>query len=119
MLFRSRLTQNLGQQVIVENRAGAGGNIGTVAAAKAKADGYTLMLTTNSVQVINPWLYKNTGFDPIKDFEPVTTVCSTAFTLAMGPMVPAGVKTVKDFIAWARAIPQLALSEFIPFVLNS
>ena len=84
-------------------RAGAGGNIGTVAAAKARPDGYTLMLTTNSVQVINPWLYKNTGFDPIKDFEPVSPVATAGYVLVANPAFPA--KNVTELIAAARAKP--------------
>jgi len=92
-----------GQQFAIENRAGAGGNIGTVAAAKAKPDGYTLMLTTNSVQVINPWLYKNTGFDPVKDFEPVSPVATAGYVLVANPAFPA--KNVTELIAAARAKP--------------
>lgn len=92
-----------GQQFTIDNRAGAGGNIGTVAAAKAKADGYTLMLTTNSVQVINPWLYKNTGFDPVKDFEPVSPVATAGYVLVANPAFPP--KNVTELIAAAKAKP--------------
>ena len=70
-VIAQKLTEQLGQSFIVDNRTGAGGNVGTVAAARAKADGYTLMVTADSSMVINPSLYKSTGFDPIKDFEPV------------------------------------------------
>ena len=68
----------MGQQFIVDNKPGAGGNIGTAGVAKAKNDGYTLMLTVNSAHVINPSLYKSTGFDPVKDFEPITPVATAA-----------------------------------------
>ena len=94
--------------MIVDNRAGAGGRLGSENVKASSPDGSSMLLTPASVQVIFPHVFKKLAYDPIKDFEPVTTVCSTAFTLAMGPMVPAGVKTVKDFIAWARANPQLA-----------
>ena len=69
-----RVSELLGQTFIVDNRVGAGGNIGTAYSAKAKADGYTLMLTSDSAQVVAPALYKAPGFDPIKDFEPVAAV---------------------------------------------
>lgn len=102
-IVAAKLGEIMGQQFNVENRAGAGGNIGTVAAAKAKPDGYTLMLTTNSVQVINPWLYKNTGFDPLKDFEPVSPVATAGYVLVANPAFPA--KNVADLIDLAKAKP--------------
>ena len=99
-IISQKLSELTGKQFVIENRAGAGGNIGTVAAAKAKPDGYTLMLTTNSVQVINPWLYKNTGFDPVKDFEPVATVATAGYVLVANPAFPAN--NVKELIALAK-----------------
>jgi len=102
-IVAAKLGEIMGQQFNVENRAGAGGNIGTVVAAKAKPDGYTLMLTTNSVQVINPWLYKNTGFDPIKDFEPVSPVATAGYVLVANPAFPA--KNVAELIEAAKAKP--------------
>lgn len=66
-----KLSQQLGQSVVIDNRPGAGGNVGTAYVARAKPDGYTLLVQADSAQVINPWLYKSTGFDPVKDFEPV------------------------------------------------
>ena len=71
-----RLTEQLGQTVLVDNRPGAGGNVGTAATARAKPDGYTLLVTADSAQVINPWLYKSTGFDPVKDFVPVAPLAT-------------------------------------------
>jgi tripartite-type tricarboxylate transporter receptor subunit TctC len=94
--------------MIVDNRAGAGGRLGSENVKTSPPDGSAMLLTPASVQVIFPHVFKKLAYDPIKDFEPVTTVCSTAFTLALGPMVPAEVKTVKDFIAWAKANPQKA-----------
>ncbi len=102
-IVTQKLSEVMGRQFVVENRAGAGGNIGTAAAAKAKPDGYTLMLTTNSAQVINPWLYKNTGFDPVKDFEAVATVATAGYVLVANPAFPA--KNVKEMIEAAKAKP--------------
>lgn len=102
-IVAAKLGEIMGQQFNVENRAGAGGNIGTVVAAKSKPDGYALMLTTNSVQVINPWLYKNTGFDPVKDFEPVSPVATAGYVLVANPAFPA--KNVAELIDLAKAKP--------------
>jgi tripartite-type tricarboxylate transporter receptor subunit TctC len=100
-IITAKLSEILGQQLVVENRPGAGGNIGTAASAKAKPDGYTLMLTTNSAQVINPWLYKSTGFDPIKDFTPVGLVASAGYVLVAHSTFPAN--NVNELIAYAKA----------------
>jgi tripartite-type tricarboxylate transporter receptor subunit TctC len=102
-IVMQKVGEVMAQQFTIDNRAGAGGNIGTVAAAKARADGYTLMLTTNSVQVINPWLYKNTGFDPVKDFEPVSPVATAGYVLVANPSFPA--KNVAELIEVAKARP--------------
>jgi tripartite-type tricarboxylate transporter receptor subunit TctC len=102
-VIAQKLTEQLGQSFIVDNRTGAGGNVGTVAAARAKADGYTLMLTADSSMVINPSLYKSTGFDPIKDFEPVGTVATAGYVLVANPAFPA--KNTAELIALARQQP--------------
>ena len=102
-IVAAKLSEVLGQQFVVENRSGAGGNIGTVAAAKAKPDGYTLLLTTNSTQVINPWLYTTTGFDPLKDFTPVGLVASAGYVLVVNSAFPAN--NVTELIAQAKANP--------------
>ena len=102
-VIAQKLTEQLGQSFIVDNRTGAGGNVGTVAAARAKADGYTLMVTADSSMVINPSLYKSTGFDPIKDFEPVGTVATAGYVLVAHPAFPA--KNVADLIAMAKQQP--------------
>ncbi len=102
-IISAKLSEILGQQFVVENRTGAGGNIGTAAAAKAKPDGYTLMLTTNGAQVINPWLYKTTGFDPIKDFTPVGLVASAGYVLVANAAFPAN--NVNELIAQLKANP--------------
>lgn len=98
-----KLTEQLHQQFIVDNRPGAGGNIGTAAVAKSKADGYTLMLTVNSAHVINPALYKSPGFDPVKDFEPVAPVATAGYVLVANNNFPA--KNVAELIALAKAQP--------------
>ena len=98
-----KLSENLGQQFVVENRPGAGGNVGTALAAKAPRDGYTLLLTVQSAHVINPSLYKSTGFDPIKDFEPVSLVGTVAYVLVAHPSFPA--KNVKELIDEVKSKP--------------
>ena len=102
-VIAQKLTEQFGQSFIIDNRTGAGGNVGTVAVARAKADGYTLMLTADSSMVINPSLYKSTGFDPIKDFEPVGTVATAGYVLAANPAFAA--KNVADLIAMAKQQP--------------
>lgn len=102
-IISAKLSEVLGHQFVVENRTGAGGNIGTAAVAKAKPDGYTLMLTTNGAQVINPWLYKTTGFDPIKDFTPVGLVASAGYVLVANAAFPAN--NVNELIAQLKANP--------------
>ena len=101
--FAQRLSAAIGQPVVVENRAGAGGNVGTAAAARAPKDGHTLMLTAQSAQTINPALYRNPGFDPIKDFEPVMTVATAPYLLVAHPKFPAN--TLKELIAYAKPRP--------------
>ena len=102
-VIAQKLTEQLGQSFIVDNRTGAGGNVGTVAAARAKPDGYTLMLTADSAMVINPALYKSTGFDPIKDFEPVGPVATAGYVLVAHPAFPA--KNTAELIAMAKQQP--------------
>lgn len=98
-----KLGEVMGQTFVVENRVGAGGNVGTAAVAKARNDGYTLMLTANSAQVINPALYKSTGFDPVKDFEPIAPVATAGYVLVAHNSFPA--RNVSEFIAAAKAAP--------------
>lgn len=98
-----KLTEQTGQSFIVENRPGAGGNVGTAMVAKAKPDGYTLLLTVNSSHVINPALYKSTGFDPIKDFEPITPVATAGYVLVANNQFPA--RNVSELVALAKAQP--------------
>ena len=102
-IVTQKLGEIMGQTFLVDNRPGAGGNVGTAQAAKAKPDGYTLMLTTNSAHVINPSIYKSTGFDPVKDFEPVGLVASAGYLLVANSAFPAN--SVADLIAQAKAKP--------------
>lgn len=102
-VIAQKLTEQLGQSFIVDNRTGAGGNVGSVATARAKADGYTLMLTADSTMVINPSLYKSTGFDTLKDFQPIGTVATAGYVLVANPTFPA--KNMSEFIALAKQQP--------------
>jgi tripartite-type tricarboxylate transporter receptor subunit TctC len=98
-----KLGEVLGGSVVVENRPGAGGNIGTQAVAKAAKDGYTLLMTISSSQAINPALYKNPGFDPVKDFRPVSLIGAVPNVLLVHPSFPA--KNVAGLLALAKARP--------------
>jgi len=93
----------LGQQVVVENRAGAGGNIGTQAAAQAEPDGYTLLLGYDGTLVINPYVYTGIPFDALRDFAPVTKLGDATLILVAHPS--AGVRTLKELIEAARTKP--------------
>ena len=97
------LTAELGQSVVVDNRAGAGGNIGGQAAAKATPDGHTLFMGTVGTHAINASLYKKMPFDPVKDFAPLTRVANVPNLLVANPAQP--YKSVKDLIAYAKANP--------------
>ena len=97
-----RIGDALGQQVVIDNRVGAGGIIGTVAAAKSPADGYTLYLGNDSF-VIAPNLYKSPAYDVIKDFSPIALVANIPLVLMAHPSLPA--KSVKELIALAKAHP--------------
>jgi tripartite-type tricarboxylate transporter receptor subunit TctC len=98
-----KLSERWKQPVVVENRAGAAGVIGSDSVAKAPADGYTLLVTYEGSQAINPSLYENLPFDSIKDFTPIATIAVTPFLLIVGPKVQA--KTFQEFLALARANP--------------
>jgi tripartite-type tricarboxylate transporter receptor subunit TctC len=95
-----RLTIALGQQVIIDNRGGAAGVIGTRAAAKAVPDGYTLVMSTSGTTSINPSLYVNPGYDPLKDFAPIGLVASTPIVVMVHPSFPA--TSVAELIAFAK-----------------
>lgn len=98
-----RLGERLKQPVLVDNKAGASAQIGAQYVAKAKPDGYTLFMTTNTSHSANPALFNNLKYDPIKDFTPITRVGELPFALLVNPSFPA--KTLKELIDHARANP--------------
>ena len=102
-LVGQRLSERLGQQVIIDNRGGAGGTIGTEIAARSSPDGYTLTMGTTSTHVIAPAAYSKLKYDPIKDFDPITLVASTPYLLVVHPGVKAN--SLKDFVALAKSQP--------------
>ena len=102
-LLGQKMSETFGQPVVVENRAGAGGNIGTEVAAKTAPDGYTLVTGNNATFGANPSLYKKMPFDPIKDFAPIVLVATQPNILVVHPTLP--VKNIKELIAMAKARP--------------
>jgi tripartite-type tricarboxylate transporter receptor subunit TctC len=101
-IVATRMPEGLGQQVVIDNRTGAGGLIGTDIAAKSNPDGYTL-LATGSPHVIVPNLYKKVPFDVLKDFAPIMQIASQPYGLVVHPSLP--VRSVKDLIALAKKEP--------------
>lgn len=102
-IVTQKLSGVFGRQFVVENRPGAGGNIGTAYVAKSAADGYTLLFTVSSAHVINPALYKRRGFDPVRDFAPVGSVATAGYVLVANPSF--GPNNVKELVDAARAKP--------------
>lgn len=102
-MLAQRLTERLGQTVIVDNKAGAGGNIGTAAFVREKADGYTLLMATSSTNAANPHLYSRLGFDAVKDFAPVAFVAEIPNILEVPKQ--SRFQSVADLIAAAKAEP--------------
>src|SRR3954453_497462 len=102
-VFAQKLSELIGQQFYVENKVGAGGNIGADVVAQSAPDGYTLLVATVSTHAINPGLYSKMPYDPVKDFAPISHVGITPTTLNIHPSIPA--KDVKELIAVVRDNP--------------
>jgi tripartite-type tricarboxylate transporter receptor subunit TctC len=102
-ILAQKLTEQMGQTVVVENRAGAGGNIGAASVVKSSPDGYTVLYGTISTHTLNPLMAKKSAYDPVKDFEPVALVGNIPNVLVVHPGVPA--KNVQELIALAKAQP--------------
>jgi tripartite-type tricarboxylate transporter receptor subunit TctC len=102
-IIGQKLSESMGQPVIIENRAGASGIIGTEAAAKSPPDGYTLVTGNNATFGANVSLFKNLPYDPVKDFSPIVLVATQPNILVVHPSLP--VKSVKELVAFARARP--------------
>jgi tripartite-type tricarboxylate transporter receptor subunit TctC len=102
-IVAQKLSVQLGQPMVVENRGGAGGTIGTAVVAKAPADGYTLLVGTTSTHVVAPSVYAKLEYDPVKDFAPVSLMAVTPYLLVVNPAVQA--KTVKELVELMRAQP--------------
>jgi len=98
-----KMSKTLGQQIVIENRGGAGGSIATRQIAKATADGYTLGLGGTGTLAINPTLYANVGYDPRRDFAPVGLIATSALVVCVHPSLPA--RSIGDLIALAKADP--------------
>lgn len=102
-IVAGHLQQALGQPVVIENRTGASGNLGTGTVARAAPDGYTFLFNTMSVHTMNHALFANMNFDGVKDFSPIAMLAYVTNTMVIHPSVPA--KTVKEFIDYAKANP--------------
>lgn len=102
-LLAEKMSLILGQQVVVDNRAGAGGTIGISAVARAEPDGYTIGMATVSTHGANPAVYTKLSYDPVKDFQPITNVMSVPSVFVVNPKLPA--KSMKEFIALAKSEP--------------
>lgn len=102
-LVAAKLSESLGQQVVVENRGGGGGSVGADNAAKSTPDGYTLLLGSIATHAVNPALYKKLPYDHLKDFSPVSLIGTVPNAMVVHPSVP--VKSMQEFITYAKANP--------------
>lgn len=102
-IVAQKLSERLGQQVVIENRGGGGGVVGTAVVAKAAPDGYTLVMGSNSTHVVAPLVYRKLDYDPVKDFAPISLVASTPYLLVINPNVKAN--NLKELLELFRAQP--------------
>jgi tripartite-type tricarboxylate transporter receptor subunit TctC len=102
-LIQPKLEAALGQSVVIENRGGGAGNVGTLAVSHAAPDGHTILLTANALMTLNPYLVKDMPFDPVKDFAPITTAVNAPLGIAVNPTL--GIGTLPELIDYARAHP--------------
>jgi len=102
-IVAQKLGDRIGQPLVVENRGGAGGTIGTEAVAKAAPDGYTLGFASTSTHAVAPAVYAKLGYDPVKDFAPISLVAVTPYLLVVNPKVP--VNSLKEFVAYVKPQP--------------
>jgi tripartite-type tricarboxylate transporter receptor subunit TctC len=102
-IFGGEMQKSFGQTVVVENKPGAGGNIGAEAGAKSAPDGHTLTLVAHGFMSVNPHVYKSLGYDSVKDFAPVTQLVTAPLLLVTHPSLP--VKTLREFLDYAKANP--------------
>src|SRR5216683_2124820 len=98
-----KVSENIGQPIVIENRGGAGSIIGTEVVAKAEGDGYTLLLGQSGPISINPAVYKDLRYDPVKDFAPITMTTAYPYILVVNAKLP--VKSMQDFVAMAKSNP--------------
>jgi tripartite-type tricarboxylate transporter receptor subunit TctC len=101
--FAQRLSANLGQPIVVENKVGAGGNLGTEAGARAPADGYTLVAIHMGTMITNPFLYERVGFDSLKDFIPISKIAASPMVLTVYPGLP--ITSVAELVQAAKVRP--------------
>jgi tripartite-type tricarboxylate transporter receptor subunit TctC len=102
-LVAEKMGETLGQQVVVENKGGAGGNLGAAAVAKAAPDGYTILLATVATHALNPAVYTKMPYDPVKDFAPISLLVTVPNVLVVHPSIPAN--TTQELIALLKANP--------------
>ena len=105
-LLADKLRVSLGQNVIIDNKPGAGGRVALGEVKRAAPDGQTVVLSPSGALVIQPWLYANLGYDPVKDFTPISRVVTFDFAVTAGPAAPAG--DLRAVLAWMRANPSKA-----------
>jgi len=111
-LVAEKMSRSLGQQVVVDNRGGAGGTIATRAVAKSAPDGYTILLTYTGTLAINPTLYRSPGYDPRKDFAPIGLIGELSSVLVVVPSLP--IRSVAELIAYAKQQPGKLDYAFVP-----